>query len=162
VENQSDQVVQEYTKLDLRRGVDHIGVCVVFFCHDGDGNILLHRRSDKCRDEVGNWDCGGGSMEFGESFEEAVRREVKEEYCVDVCDLKQIKVNNVLRENNGIPTHWIAVLFAAKVDKNLVQKGEPEKMDDLGWFPIENLPNPRHSMLDQHLGMVLESGVIKS
>jgi ADP-ribose pyrophosphatase YjhB (NUDIX family) len=42
----------------------------------------MHCRSKNCRDEQGCWDCGGGSMEFGETFEETVKREVEEEYGV--------------------------------------------------------------------------------
>lgn len=93
---------------ELKEGVDYIGVTCVFFCHDGNGNITLFRRTDKCRDEVGNWDCGSGAMEFGETFEEAVTREIKEEYRCDVVDLKFLGVNNVLRKNGNENTHWIA------------------------------------------------------
>jgi 8-oxo-dGTP diphosphatase len=55
------------------RGIDYIGITCVFFCHDGKGNILLHKRSEKCKDEQGNWDCGGGALEFGEEFDQGVR-----------------------------------------------------------------------------------------
>ncbi len=67
----------------LKRGEDYIGVTCVFFCHDGNGRFLLHKRSEKCRDEQGRWDCGGGSMEHGETFEQAVCRESGEESGVE-------------------------------------------------------------------------------
>lgn len=70
------------------RGIDYIGITCVFFCHDGEENILLHQRSEKCKDEQGNWDCGGGALEFGEEFEEGVRREIKEEYGCEVLKLQ--------------------------------------------------------------------------
>jgi len=56
------------------------GVSVVFVCEDGEGRILLARRGAGARDEPGAWDCGAGALEFGESFESAVAREVEEEY----------------------------------------------------------------------------------
>jgi len=143
-----------YQQKDLKRGVDFIGVTCVFFCHDGCGNLLLHKRSDKCRDEHQHWDCGGGSMEFGETFEEAVKREIFEEYCVEVSDLKFVTVRNVLRNNNGTPTHWVAVLFAAEVDPTKVKIGDPEKMDELGWFNPDNLPEPLHSQFLIHFELV--------
>ena len=35
-------------KKDLQGGVDYIGVTVVFYCHDGKGNFLMHKRSKNC------------------------------------------------------------------------------------------------------------------
>ncbi|MDP3985651.1 MAG: NUDIX domain-containing protein [bacterium] len=135
---------------DLKRGVDYIGVCCVFVCHDGNGRIVMHKRSARCRDEHGRWDCGGGSMEFGESFEDAVRREVREEYGTDIVQLNYAGVRSVVRDNNGTPTHWVAVVFAAQVRPELVRIGEPEKMDDLGWFTPDQLPTPLHSKFLDH------------
>jgi len=143
-----------YQKMDLKRGVNYIGVTVVFFVHDGAGRILLHKRSNNCRDEHGRWDCGGGSMEFGEDFEQAVRREVKEEYCVDPLEVKLIETTNVLREHNGRPPHWIAVVHAVRVDPAHVGIGEPEKMDEIGWFTKDALPDPLHSVFEPHFSFV--------
>lgn len=145
---------EDYQKKDLQRGVDYIGVCCVFFCHDGQGNFVMHKRSDECRDEQGRWDCGSGSMEFGESFEDGVRREILEEYAVEPKELKLCGVRNVIREHNGQPTHWIAVVFAALVDRDCVKMNEPEKMDDLNWFRIDNLPDTLNSQFLTHLEFV--------
>lgn len=142
----------------MKCGVDYIGVTCVFFCHDGKGNILLQKRSNKCRDEQGRWDCGSGAMEFGESFESAVEREIKEEYCVEPIELRYVGVNNVIRKNGTANTHWIAVLFSAQVSPDGVKIGEPDKMDKIGWFSHDNLPMPTHSMLVEHLNMVKKSG----
>lgn len=127
-------------------GVDYIGITCVSFCHDGKGNLLFHKRSQNCRDERGNWDVGGGSLEFGESFEEGVRREVMEEYCCEILDLKYLGAHNVLRTNHeNKKTHWIALFFASKVDPEKVKIGEPDYMDDIGWFSENNLPEPIHT-----------------
>ncbi len=135
----------------MKRGVDHIGVACVFFCHDGQGNILMHKRSANCRDEQGAWDCGAGSMEFGETFEETVRRELMEEYNVVPIELCQLYIRNTLRENYGSPTHWVHVIYAVRIDPSTAKIGEPHKMDDIGWFPLDALPNPLHSALANHL-----------
>jgi 8-oxo-dGTP diphosphatase len=131
--------------IDARRGIDFIGVTVVFFCHDGKGRLLMHRRSQNCRDEHGRWDVGGGAMEHGESFEEAVIREVGEEYCVSPKRLQYVQAKNIIRQNGDIKTHWIALLFAVEVDPSQVRIGDPEKMVELGWFTEECLPDPVHS-----------------
>lgn len=137
-----------------KRGVDFIGVTCVFFCHDGQGRVLMHKRSNNCRDEQGRWDCGGGSMEFGETFEQAVRREVFEEYCVEPDEVVTVEARNVLRDNHGTSTHWIAVIHAVKVNPEDVRIGEPEKIDEIGWFSPMEFPANRHSMFDDHFEIV--------
>lgn len=140
----------------LKRGEDYVGVCCVFYCHDGQGSFLLHKRSDKCRDEHGRWDCGGGSMEHGESFEEAVRREIKEEYCVEPNKIDLVCVENVLRDNNGTPTHWIAAIHLVEVDPKKVSNGDPEKIDELGWFKLDQFPEPLHSAIPPRFNKIKE------
>ena len=130
---------------ELKKGVDYIGITCVFYCHDGNGKVLMHKRSKNCRDEIGNWDVGGGSLKFGETFEQGVKREIKEEYCCEVLELKFLGAHNILRKNKGKKTHWIGLLFLAKIDPKEVKVGEPDYMEELGWFSENNLPQPLHS-----------------
>jgi len=139
---------------DMKRGFDYIGANCVFYCHDGQGNILLHKRSRNCRDEQGVWDCGAGSMEHGETFKETVRREVMEEYGVDPLRIDYACSVNVLRKHDGKKTHWIANLHAVLVDPGRVKNCEPEKIEELGWFKPEDFPDNVHSMLLAHFEKV--------
>lgn len=146
---------------DLQRGVDFIGVTCSFVCHDGKGNILMHKRSKNCRDEQGNWDNGGGAHEFGSTIEETVRREIKEEYGADVLELQYIKTYDAHRTlTDGRPTHWLAVLFAAKVDPKQAHNNEPYKIDEIGWFTLDKLPNPLHSQSQHSLDAVHAAGIV--
>ncbi len=45
---------------NAKRGIDYIGVNCVFWCHDGKGNVLFHKRSKNCRDEQGTWTPAAG------------------------------------------------------------------------------------------------------
>lgn len=146
----------ELEHYDLKKGVDFTGITCVFFCTDGKGNLLLQKRSAQCRDEQGKWDNGGGSMEFyEESFEAVARREIKEEYCVEVERIQFAGVKNVRRENNGTKTHWIAIAFAVLIaDPENIAVGEPEKADEVKWFPIDTLPDNLHSQLLSQLELV--------
>lgn len=144
----------------MRQGVDYIGVTCVFYCHDGKGKLLLHKRSKKCRDEKEKWDCGGGAMKFGESFESCIKREIKEEYCVKAQKLKLVGINSVIRKNNKEKTHWIAVVYAVLVNPKQVKIGDFEKMDDIGWFFPNKLPKPLHSMFLTHLEFVKKAKII--
>ena len=117
----------------------------VFICHDGAGEILLARRSAGARDEPGTWDTGAGALEFGETFDAAVTREVKEEYATEPREITMLGVRNVVRAEP--PSHWVAVVFAVLVDRERVAIGEPHKFDELGWFRRDALPAPLHSQL---------------
>lgn len=124
-------------------------VSVVFACHDGQGRVLLARRGYGARDEPGTWDTGAGALEHGESFADAVRREVREEYTADALEVETIGVRNVLRAG----AHWVAVVNAVRVDPAAVSVGEPHKFDELGWFAIDALPSPLHSQLPATLDL---------
>jgi len=136
----------------MKPGTDYIGVTVSFFCHDGKGNLLLHKRSQNCRDERGTWDIGGGKLEFGETIEEGTRREIREEYGCDAEIQRQLPLMNVLRTNHdGKETHWIWIGHIVLVDPNQVVINEPESMDEIGWFRLHELPSPLHSNLEPEI-----------
>lgn len=133
----------------MRKGIDYIGVTVSFFCHDGNGNFVMHKRSNKCRDEHGKWDCGGGGLEFGLTVEENLQKEIMEEYCAKVLEMEFLGMRDVHRIHNGEKTHWIALDYKVLVDRSEVKIGEPEMCEDLKWFSFENLPEKEvlHSQL---------------
>jgi 8-oxo-dGTP diphosphatase len=137
----------------MRKGFDYIGVTVSFFCHDGKGNFVMGKRSNKCRDEHGKWDCGGGGMEFGLTVEENLRKEINEEYCADVLGYEFLGYRDVHREHNGEKTHWIALDYKVLIDPAQVQNGEPEMCDEVKWFRMDNLPadSEMHSQIPKFL-----------
>jgi 8-oxo-dGTP diphosphatase len=131
----------------ITKGIDHIGVAVVYFCHDGNGSFVMARRSANTRDEHGRWDIGGGGLEFGKTVEEAIRDEVREEYCTDVLGYEFLGYRDVHRHLDGTPTHWIAVDFKVLVDRDKVANGEPHKFDAVDWFTFNTVPDEVHSQL---------------
>ena len=145
---------------DLKRGVDHIGISASFVVHDGKGNILLQKRGQNARDEQRRWDVGGGAIEFGESIDEAVKREIKEELCCDTQEIDFLTVYDAHREHKGAKTHWIAIIHAVKVDPKKVKIGEPDKIEELGWFTSKNLPNPLHSQFEKSFRIAKEQGYV--
>ena len=137
----------------MKKGEDFIGVSIVYFCHDGKGNFLFNKRGKNCRDENGNWDCGGGGLEFGDTVEDTLRKEIKEEYCADVLKYEFLGYRDVHRERTGIKNHWIALDFKVLVDPDKVKNGEPHKFDEIGWFKIDSLPSPLHSQVPNALNL---------
>lgn len=135
----------------LRKGFDYLGVTVVFLCHDGKGNIVLSKRGKNCRDEHGRWDPGAGSLELGQTIEQTLKREIKEEYCAVVLDEKFLGFRELHRIHKNKKTHWIALDFLVLVDKNQVKNGEPHKFDAVEWFKLNRLPSPLHSQFPKFL-----------
>ena len=135
----------------LKKGVDYTGVTISFFCHDGEGNFVMHRRNENCRDEHGRWDFGGGGLEFGETFEQCLIREIKEEYGTEPINFERIGVDEIFREHEGRPTHWVSIRYKAKVEREKVINNEPHKHDELTWVTLDALPSPLHSQLMSEL-----------
>jgi len=123
----------------------------VFFCHDGAGNFVLHKRGEKCRDERGRWDFGGGGVKFGETLEAALFREVEEEYGVVPEKVESFGVDECFREEDGTKTHWLNFRYKVQVERASVINNEPEKHEELGWFTLDTLPSPLHSNLPGEL-----------
>lgn len=137
----------------MRKGFDYIGICVTFYCHDGAGNYLFHKRSQKCRDEHGRWDCGGGGLKFGESLLDGVKREILEEYAVEPREIELLGVSDVFREIEGGPSHWVAFRYKVLVDREKVINNEPDMHEALDWFTLDHLPSPLHSQIPHELEM---------
>lgn len=129
------------------KGVDYPGVTVCYLCHDGTGRFVMNLRSKNCRDEHGTWDGGGGGVDFGDTIETTLRKEVKEEYGVDALEIQFMGYREMFREHNGKKTHWIALDFKVLVDPKQVKNGEPHKFEKIGWFTLDTLPHPLHSQV---------------
>ena len=138
-------------KNNLKKGVDYVGVCVSFFCHDGKGNFVMAKRSVNARDEHGRWDIGGGGLEFGGQVEDTLRNEIKEEYGTEVVSYEFLGYRDVHRQQDGKNTHWLALDFKVLVDPTLVRNAEPHKFDDVRWFTFDTLPDNIHSQLPNFL-----------
>lgn len=135
----------------MKKGEDYIGLTVSFLCNDGEGNVLLSKRGEKARDEHGRWDCGGGGVELGDTAEETVRKEIREEYCTDAQRIEFLGYRDVFRQQNGKRTHWLSLDFLVLVDKEKAGNCEPHKLDEVRWFPFDALPEPMHSQWPKFL-----------
>lgn len=136
----------------MKKGIDCVGVAVAFFCHDGKGNVLLNKRSKKSRDEYDTWDQGGGSVEVGEMVKDALKREIKEEYCTEIINSEFLGFRDIHRvDEQGNKTHWIMLDFKVLIDREKVMNGVPQKHSEIGWFKLNDLPKPLHSQLPSFL-----------
>ncbi|AJD90621.1 DNA mismatch repair protein MutT [Jeotgalibacillus malaysiensis] len=125
---------------NLREKIGHdpvnlVGVTALAF--NESGNILLQQRPD------GVWGLPGGLIELGESTEQAVRREVKEETGIEVGSLELITVlsgeDYHVKLPNGDEFFAITVVYYTKD-----VTGEPEadgiETIETDFFPPNELP----------------------
>jgi len=125
----------------MKPGIDYIGVAAGVFIINDEGKVFLTKRSKHATNERGAWEIPGGKVHFGETLQDAAKREAKEEYDIDIEILEQFPAQNHL-----IPAekqHWVPTCFLCKIFGNKKPRiMEPDKCDEIGWFAFTNLPEP--------------------
>ena len=110
-----------------------VGVGVVFVRN---GKVFLARRRGALGG--GTWGSAGGHLEHGETLEDCARREAREEFGVDVGDLRFLCVSNIVAYGR----HYVDVEFLGDIGEQEPLLMEPEAFDGSGWFPLSLLPEP--------------------
>lgn len=125
----------------MKPGIDYIGVAAGVFIINDEGKVFLTKRSKHTTNERGTWEIPGGKVNFGETLQDAAKREAKEEYDVDIEIIEQF-----LAQNHLIPAekqHWVPTCFLCKIVGNKKPRiMEPDKCDEIGWFAFDALPSP--------------------
>lgn len=122
----------------MKAGIDYIGVGVGAMILNEENKMLLLLKRKKARNEGGKWCFLGGEVEFGETLEQAVKREAKEEIGCEIEIEKLLKVVDHI-----IPAekqHWCNPIFKAKITDGIPKNMEPEKFEKMEWFSIQELP----------------------
>lgn len=121
----------------MRKGIDYIGVGIGAVILNKDEKIFLAKRGRKAKNEKGKWECPGGSLEFGESFENALIREMKEEFNIDIEIIDQLATfNHIIPEEKQ---HWAALAFICRIKNGTPKILEPKKCEEIGWFSIKEM-----------------------
>ena len=120
---------------DMKAGVDYIGVGVGALIFDDQGKILMSLRGPKARNEAGKWEVPGGAVEYGETFEAALVREVFEELGIHVRvkELLQVCDHILVKEQE----HWVAPTYMCEIVSGTPCIQEPEKCTQIGWYSLE-------------------------
>jgi 8-oxo-dGTP diphosphatase len=139
----------------MKVGVDYIGVAAGAMIFNADGELFLAKRSQSVKNERGHWETPGGSVEFGETLENAAKREILEEYGVEIEILDTFPAADHLIPNEA--QHWVAVTFVAKLRPGMKPRiMEPTKCDAIGWFALDSLPSPLSIITDLDLAKYRE------
>jgi mutator protein MutT len=122
----------------MKKGVDYIGVGAGAVIVNGEGRLFLAKRGRECRNERQKWEFPGGSVEFGERLEDALVREIEEEYgfLIEVESLLDV-VNHIIHDEKQ---HWVSPTFLCRYKSGIPRIMEPHKCDEIGWFRLEQVP----------------------
>lgn len=121
-----------------KRGIDYIGVGVGAVILNAQTQVFLARRGEKAKNERGLWECPGGSVEFGETLAAALRREMLEEYGVEIEVGELLDVVDHILPAEG--QHWVSPSFLCRIISGTPRIREPEKCSQIGWFSLDALP----------------------
>jgi len=121
----------ERTDLKELRPKGAVGIYLV----EGDKILLYLRNSTHAG---GTWCPLGGHIEYGESFLEAARREVKEEAGIDTEDIEVMGVTSDVYDDEK--RHYITVHTRPKRYTRTPSLMEPDKFDDMSRFHLSELP----------------------
>ena len=123
----------------MKIGVDYIGVGCGAFILNENNELLLQKRNKS--PEKGFWSIPGGKLEMLEKFEDAVKREIKEETDLDIEIISLNGICDHIVDIEGEPkVHWVTPSYICRVIKGTAKIMEPTKHSDMGWFKLETLP----------------------
>lgn len=131
----------------MKPGVDFIGVGVGAMVRNAAGEVFLSQRGPKAGNERGTWEFPGGRVEYGELIEDSIKREFVEEYgmVIEIDGLLGI-YDHILPDEGQ---HWVSPTYIATHISGEPRILEPEKCTAIGWFAIDDLPEPL-SVISQH------------
>lgn len=123
---------------EIRKYVGHSPIMVtaaMCIIYDKEKGILFEKRSDN-----GMWCVPGGAIELGESLEQALAREVKEETSLDIANPKLFDVaSNVhMIYPNKDEVYYTDVVYEVNEYEGTLKFDE--ESTDLKWFKINALP----------------------
>ena len=100
--------------------------------------ILLQKRAHN-----GTWAIHGGSLELGETVEETVKRELKEEIGITPTNLKFYKVfsgeDMHWEYAHGFEVYCVNIIYLCDEYEGELQQDNDE-VTELKWFDVDNLP----------------------
>lgn len=120
-------------------------VPVFVFLQNEQGEVYLQRRVNTGYMD-GRYDTPAGKMEPGESPQQAVCREAKEEADVDIAPEAIELFHTYYNYTNKSP--WLGLMFRASRWSGQPKICEPDKCDDAGFFSLEALPETTPQVRD--------------
>jgi isopentenyldiphosphate isomerase len=118
VVDQNDNIIgQDYKNQKIAK--DFISRVVAILLFDEAGKLILCRRSDKKTNAAGLWDLAAfGNVMAGEPYEDAAKRELKEELDID-CHLQLLDKFYQENHNDGMVYKIFCAVFLGRTSQAL-------------------------------------------
>lgn len=136
-----------------RHVLRHPVVGVVAVARTKEGKVVLIRRRD-----TGKWALPGGTVEWGETLSQCVRRELREEAGVEVIQTGELH-GVYSRPERDFRFHAITVVVNARVTEPIHLPKNPLEIVEVGTFTPEELPAPLSHDMDDMLANTLAGKV---
>lgn len=108
--------------------------------HD-ESRILLCRLSKEVPEWAGAWTLPGGGLQFGESPDIAVIREVFEETGLMIKVGSIAGIDNIFIKRDHEEFQGLRIIYNATITGGLLRNELAGTTDRCEWQPLENLPN---------------------
>jgi 8-oxo-dGTP diphosphatase len=119
-------------------GKDYIGVGGGVLIFNAKKEVLLVKRGKNQKNEVGFWQKPGGEVDYGEKVIDCMKREVREETGIDIKIWGySLHSDHIIKKDKQ---HWVAFNYLANLRSGNAKVMEPQKHEDVRWFPLNNLP----------------------
>lgn len=138
----------------LIRGIDYIGVGVGALILNDHGQIFLSKRGPQARNERGSWEFPGGAVEFGEHLADALKREIFEEFGIQIEVGQLLDVFDHILPEEG--QHWVSPTFICRLVSGAPTIHEPEKCSAIGWFAPDQIPGKLSVISQENLNHYLQ------
>jgi 8-oxo-dGTP diphosphatase len=104
-----------------------------------ENKVLLGKRKNSHGE--GSWAFAGGHLEFKETPEECILREINEEIGdINIQNLRRATFTNDIFEKEN--KHYITIFMQAEYFSGKIELLEPEKCEVWEWFDWNDLPSP--------------------
>ncbi len=131
-----------------------VGAANIFI--NDDGNLLLMKRSQNSKTYPGLWGLVGGFLDWGETGEEAAKREAKEEIGVEIEVIKFI--GRYYNTPHPTKDNVITLPHYSKIISGTPHPAQPEECEDVKWLTPNEVRNMK--LAYEHKQILADEGLI--
>ena len=115
------------------------------------GRMLVLKRAPRMSYRAGSWDLPGGHLALGETFEDCLLREIKEETALDVA------IDHLLGMNSMAPEPYLQAFYSCRLTVFQKVQLQPNEHVEHRWVTLDELTSLE---LIPYLAAILKRGML--